>query len=205
MIVLLNFILAGCGLIDSLHSDSLRLHVIDKEIRMKQGSTTVTFNISIVNKSDSSLLLYNFNVDPDIAFREEAFFCNSKIAARGVIFVYDYHMKDLYARKSRIHDVAGYNSMTEEKLKNKLNESRLKFRDSSQIVKRGEQLVLTKKADLKNVQLTRGIYYLKFIYSSGEYTSNMVSEKDMSEDKAKYRVRIFKGCISSGVVRLIVE
>jgi len=203
--MLLKVFVSVLTLLNDCCQDSIRLQLLSEEIHIKSGETEISFDLKVTNDSSDSFLFYNFNSHFDLAFAEESFFCNDKIAAGTTIFVYNQKMEAIYARVAPIPDDISYQQVTDERVQQVIAEERVKFRNSLHVIKIGEQAVFTKKADLKNFRLAPGIYFIKLLYSAGDNTINMVTEDQMAEDRKKHNAEIFKGCINSNLVKLIVE
>lgn len=203
--MILNVFLSVFTLLSGCCGDSVKLKVLDKEIHVEAEKTIISFDLKVNNGSCCNFLLYNFNNETDLAFKEELFFCNGGIAAGATIFVYNEKMEVIHARIPPIPADIDYQPITAERVQQVIGEEKVRFRNSLQVIKTGESIVFSKRIDLKNFRLTPGTYYVKILYSAGDNTINMVTEDQIAEDMKKYKAKMFKGCVSSNLVKLIVE
>ncbi|NBP70776.1 MAG: hypothetical protein EBR30_29665 [Cytophagia bacterium] len=170
----------------------------------KSKISTVDVGIRITNNSKKNFLLYNFRTEPDQAFFEESFYCNEEIAARPSIIIYDHNMEQIHSRP-RIPAEINYKPITEEIIEEVISMEKSKFRNALQVVSAKSSVEIPLTVNLNQFPLEPGSYFMKLVYSSGTYSFNMIGQDQVDDDKSKYDSDMFSGCVSSNMIKLVVN
>jgi len=184
-------------------SDSVELKLSDN-VNFDKGKNVVTLSFSISNSIPRNLLLYSFHNYVDQAVFEEEFYCKNRITANLALFIYNEKSEQQFAG-AYIPDSLNYKPMPHEKLQNSLVLIKEKFRKSQQILLTNQTAEFVKQVDIKDFELEPGTYYARLLYYQGDNIVNMVTPEQIEEDQIKSHADVFKGCLWSNKVKLVIE
>jgi hypothetical protein len=186
-------------------SDSIDLQIVNEEIRVKSDQAAISLELKLANNTDANLLLYNFNGPPDMAFKEESFFCNGQMSARCTIVIYDDALNPIFASIPGIPKEIEYKPISAKTLQDLLKEEQLNFREALQVVKKRGTMYFQKSVNIKHFKLTPGTYFLRLLYTSGVSNLNMLDQRSITTDESANNAEMFSGCVKSNFFKVRVE
>lgn len=183
--------------------DSIRLTIKQDTLVVDKSSPQISFSMTVENKFKDKFLMYSFKKLSE-ALDGDSFYCDGDISSGNSVFLYDSKGKQQYITISfnkGIYD----EPVTEEDLRR--NHERIK----QQVVK--DLIVLQPDSttqydqtfNLENFKLSLGEYDLYLIYYSGNLLFDMLGRSVIEEAQKRYSAQVFKGCIKSNTVKIIVE
>jgi hypothetical protein len=157
----------------------------------------------LVNTSDENILLYNFNRHFEHGEFSENFFCDSVFLAAE---------RSMYVTKSNGELMPPTGALPDSVhgepisiIKRQMDLSKTWFRNSKQVIKKGETIEFSKKINLRDFYLVApGVFYLKLLYYQHDVLRELTQE-EIESDLREYDAYLFKGCLWSNSVKLIVE
>lgn len=192
----------------------LKLEIVDTELRISHFEyqnfyidTSLNYKAKVryklVNKSSNDILLYNFKRNAEFAPVEPGFFCDSLYGtAEKLIYLFRENGKQKMPAGG-IPDSLNYKSPSV--LQRQFEMAKTWFRNSRQIVRKGTEIEFTDLVDFEDYVLEKpDIYYLRILYIQNN-PSWVVSEEELVKDSGSEDVYLFKGCLWSNTIKLIVE
>lgn len=206
----LFFLFTAC----SSDTRNLQLEFLNQELRIgrtkpKLGepciNTCADVSFRLSNPTEKSYILYDFNRLPYLSSERDSLYHNDYIFISGVhVFVYDSSNKQIWA-SVYISSEIDYKAMTPEFREMKLKEHREQYRESKQVIHKGQSFEFNHKIDFKDFELESGTYYVKLLYFQGPNVINKVDNNLIEEDKKSNDAEVYIGRFWSNKVKLIVE
>lgn len=189
------------------NGDGIEYIVIEDTIKIKLERPLFKLNCRIHNTTQNSFILYGFNnailVAPTIDFDYEK---STTEGAGNELYLFD-----STGSRARIwEDVKSphVNSVSESSrpMKGVVEQLAILYSANKVIVTPNSTLETSLQIDLSDTgPLTRGVYLLHMVYTSGELTRAVLGERTITSDMNKYRAIVFDGFIRSQNLVLIVE
>ncbi len=145
-------------------------------------------------------MLYNFFKPFIFDCIADSTFCNGFGAAEKIIFVYNSEGRQMIPGCPS-HDIA-----TDAKdVIGRYERNKKQFQDSLLVAwKNGEDVEFTETIDFRDFNLEPGVYQVRALYYQYD-VSRYVSDQLVAIDERRYNAQIFKGCLWSNGVKLIVK
>jgi hypothetical protein len=97
-------------------------------------------------------------------------------------------------------------SVTDENVKEVLDQVRSDYLAGTKVVKSGETTVSHIRIPLYKFTLRRGVYYLHVVYYAGKgVAGGIVGQARIDEDQDRYNAKLFQGCVASNKVKLVIQ
>lgn len=163
----------------------------------------IQLDFKLVNTSSENILLYNFNRFFEFAEFNDKLFCDTIfLSATRFIYIYEENGEQVKPL-GRIPDSINWKPMTV--LERQFMQEKNWFRNSKQIVNKGETLEFSQKINLRDFNLVfPGKYKLKLLYYQHDVLRE-ISQKQLEQDIKSFDAFLYTGCLISNVVDLIVE
>jgi hypothetical protein len=207
---MIAIVFLGCNKTEQIRP--LQLILIDNELKINhvKGSrinpcvtTCADINFRIENSSDENYMLYNFKRFFQFGELEDSVYCDGFRVAGKCIFVYAESNKQLLSA-SFLPDSIHWKPMPLEKVLNRHELSKIWFRNTKLVIRSRESLKFSYNIDFREFDLLPGIYTIKILYYQ-QNILNYITENQIEEDQEKFDAEMFKGCLWSNSVKLIVE
>lgn len=205
-IFIFSILLLGC----SEKERRLKLVITDKEIHINHNksradepcaTTCAEIHFALGDESSTNYILYGFHDKIFFGYREDTTFCGQPGGL--VVMAYTKVGKQIFHQTS-IHSVTGYLSITPEKFKNTNEDFTQRLMNSKQIINGHKAIRFQRMIDFRDFELEPGEYLIKVLYSQ-VYPSVYISEDQLNKDKSEYNAEVYKGCLWTNPVRLIVD
>lgn len=180
--------------------DSIGLLIIPREIHIKNGNSAFDFEVQLTNFSSRNFILYGFRrtFEPigndSIMYESKGASCSIFIKGKNVPEEIEISISDEVDNKQ----------ITEDTLRNVFTELKEQYLETTEVIaaKKVRKVKMNHKFTL--FQLPKGEYQVYLIYSSGDLSDIIESEK-IKRDEKKYNATKFQGWVKSNTVQLIVE
>ncbi len=163
----------------------------------------VELNFKLINTSDKNFLLYNFNRFFEFAEFNDKVFCDTIfLSAVRYVYIYDKNGEQVKPL-GRMPDSINWKPMSV--LERQMTKSKIWFRNSIQIVKKGETLNFKQQVNLRDFNFVfPGTYKLKLLYYQQDVLRE-ITQQELEEDIRLNDAVLFKGCLLSNDVDLVVK
>jgi hypothetical protein len=187
-----------------LQIDDAEIHINHEKGRIDEPCVTTCTDIkfSLINASVNNFVLYNFNTRFFYAPRADSSFCEGGTAER-FILVYDKRGKQILAISAIVPG-----SIEEPKTNDQLNDFERSIEKvfvlAKQIAKSKNSISFKERINLRNFELNPGEYYLKMVYFQHNI-SRYVTKEERQAIEEEFDAEMYKGCLWSNQVKLIVD
>jgi hypothetical protein len=210
---ILSLCLAICiACIPSKRDGSLSLVIIEDELRINHIQERVIepclyncidIKLKLVNTTDNNILLFNFNRNIEHGEFSEIFFCDSSFLSADRLIYISNELGEIMRPSGAIPDSVHGRPISD--LKRQIEMEETWFINSKQIVKKGETFEFHENVNLRDFQLfEKGDYTLKILYFQHDVLRKL-TQSELESELRKHDAYLFKGCLWSNSVKLIVE
>lgn len=191
--------------------DGLNLRVLDKEIRINHNkgkinepcaTTCADVHFSLNNESDINWILYDFKSKYYYGIAADSSYCGGGAAER-VMFIYNQKNEQIFASTAlpyNLHET----QMTYDRLLDSHNQIKERFLLSKQVINSHRKVDFVQNIDFREFDLKPGVYHFKLLYFQND-VSNYITIDQSEIDKKRFDGEIYRGCLWSNPVRLIVD
>ncbi|QHT70256.1 hypothetical protein GXP67_28205 [Rhodocytophaga rosea] len=200
--LLLVVFISTCAFAQGSYSDSLKLSITEKNIRLNKGRKKIRIPLKLINLSTKTYLLYNFG-NGEEATLDDTLYCGRTTARLSLAILDSMHQNILpivqlpgYGPRSKIIGVSDLNrmfkSMEKSFMKNKL------------ILKPGETYIDTLTFKVFN-KLSQGNYFVFIFYSIGDYLDKIISKETIDDDLIQNNATLINVCFKSDLALLKIK
>jgi hypothetical protein len=196
--------LLGCSQ-ERKDENQMRLLLLEKQLILTTNQSEIIFNVSLINGTGRSFLLYGFKKIEDAITGENFYTKDNDITVGNALFVIDGRGNRL---KLGIIDplaVEHYKPLTFDSLKKSFIDSGETIKDSKILIGGIDTINFILSAKIESGKLEKGIYAAYLIYYCGKNIVNLVDESTIKADEKKNGAILFQGYVKSNAIRLVVE
>ncbi len=166
-------------------------------------TTCGEISFTLTNRSEFNWLLYNFNSNFNFGVDLDSSYCTDGGVADRVIFVYNMRNEQIRAAFVLPDSVHGVQMSMEEVLR-RHERGKTDMRKYMQVVNIGSSSEFKRVIDFREFDLMPGVYFARILFFQHDL-SKYLTEQQLRSDRIENDARVFKGCLWSNTVRLIVD
>lgn len=184
-------------------NDELQISHIQERVIDPCSYNCVDIKIKLVNTTDNNILLFNFNRNFEHGEFSENFFCDSSFLSADRLIYISNELGEIMRPSGAIPDSVHGRPISN--LKRQIEMEKTWFINSKQIVKKGETIEFIENVNLRDFLLfDKGTYTLKILYFQHDVLRKL-TQSELESELEKHDAYLFKGCLWSNAVKLIVK